>query len=328
MKPIHVMLTGILAVLFMQPAPALAEDIDIYSGLGVTGNVPNVLIVMDNAANFSSSSAGVTCVIDAAPTALSGTVGGIEQCALYNVIKSLPTKADGSALVNIGMMVYNANNIRDVNNLNCGATSSTGGCLAQPLIPMDVSHKTGFLNWIKSWKTTAGTGDGYIKASGGATAVTMQEAWAYYSGGTGVSGRNYSGIKPASGCQKNFVIFIGNSYSSSGTPGDPPNDPSTYLTSAVNSLTQPSSLTTAQWTAKKEGWKTQILDTVTTSCPSGPGGSTSYTFPSSAHDTKGYYADEWARFMNEADLYGTPDGTQSITTYAIGLLGASCQAEY
>lgn len=307
MKPIRAILAGMLAVFFMQPILGNAEDIDIYSGLGTTGNVPNVMIVMDNAANFSSSAAGATCIINGVATALSGTVGGIEQCALYNVIQALPTNADGSALINLGMMVYNANNIRDVSNLNCGALSSTGGCLAQPLIPMDAAHRTAFLDWIASWNTAGGTGNGYIKASGEATAAAMQETWAYYSGNIGLSGRDYSGIKPASGCQKNFVIFLGNSYSSSGTPGDAPSSAATALNNAPN-------VTAAQ--------KVQILDTVNTSC----GGS--FTFPSSAHETKGYYADEWARYMYQADLYTTPTGTQSLTTYSIGILGASCQAEY
>lgn len=313
MKPIRQILASLLIVLSVHPVPSTAEDIDIYSGLGSTANVPNVMIVMDNAANFSSSAAGATCIIDGVATALSGTVGGIEQCALYNVVQALPTNADGSARINLGMMVYNANNIRDVNNLNCGALSSTGGCLAQPLIPMDAAHKTDFLAWIKLWNTTGGTGNGYIKASGEATAAALQETWAYYRGSTGLSGRDYSGIKPASGCQKNFVIFLGNSYSSSGTPGDAPSSASTTLDSAPG-------VTAAQ--------RAQILDTVNTSCPSGGGGSTSFTFPSSSHETKGYYADEWTRYMYQADLYSTPTGNQSITTYAIGILGASCQAEY
>jgi len=327
MRIIRAMAMFTSAVFSLQASTAKAEDIDIYSALGTLGNVPNVMIVMDNAANFSSAASGTSCVIDGVATNLSGTVGGIEQCALYNVVLGLPTNADGSARINIGMMVYNANNIRDVNNLNCGALSATGGCLAQPLIPMDAAHKTAFLNWVKSWNTTGGVGDGYIKASGEATAAAMQETWAYYYGGTGLSGRNYSGIKPTSGCQKNFVIFVGNSYSSSGTPGDPGSSPAGALTDAINGLTQPGSLTSAQWAVKKEGWGAQILDTVNTSC-SGPGGSTSFTFPASSHENNGYYADEWARFMYQADLYDSPQGQQSITTYAIGVLGSSCQPEY
>jgi type IV pilus assembly protein PilY1 len=295
-----------LAAMLGYSIPGNAEDIDIYSGLGTVGNVPNVLLVLDNAANFSSSSGGITCIIDGVATAMSGTVGGIEQCALYNVINELPVNADGSARVNIGVMVYNSNNIRDVNNANCGATSSTGGCLAQPLIAMDAAHKPGILAWIKSWNTTGGTGSGSIKASGESTAATMQEAWAYYRGRTGISGRSYASIQPAAGCQKNFVIFIGNSFNASGTPGDAPDSASPALNNAPD-------VTPAQ--------KTLITNTVTTSCGT-------FTFPTSSHETKGFYADEWARYMNQADLYGTPTGVQNITTYSVGILGPSCQDEY
>ena len=194
-----------------------AEDIDIYSDNAGTTGAPNVLLVLDNAANFSANAGTCSYVNDGTAggtvPSLNGTAGGIEQCAIYNVISSLPAGA-----VNIGLMVYNANNIHDINNANCGG--SNGGCLVQPITPMTGTAKSNFLAWIKTWKTSGGAGDGYIKANGEATGATMQEAWAYYAGNTGLSGRSYAGIQPTAGCQKNFVIFIGNAFNTSGTPGD------------------------------------------------------------------------------------------------------------
>lgn len=305
MKTIQFVSLGLFIALACISALSKAEDIDIYSGLGGAAGKPNVLIVFDNAANFSSNAAGSTCIIDGVATELSGTVGGIEQCAFYNVISALPTDSSGNALINIGMMVYNANNIRDINEANCGG--SDGGCLVQPLIPMDAAHKAPLLAWIKTWRTSGGAGTGYIKSAGEATAATMQEAWAYYAGSTGLSGRSYTGIKPAAGCQQNFVIFIGNSFSSSGSPGDGGSvSPAAALASAPG-------ITTAQ--------QSIITTTHVTSCGT-------YTFPTSAHESKGFYADEWTRYMRQADIYSTIEGTQKITTYTIGLLGASCQAEY
>ena len=277
-----------------------AEDTDIYSGLGGSMGKPNVLIVFDNAANFSSNAAGSSCVIDGVATNLSGTVGGIEQCAFYNVINALPDD-----VVNIGMMVYNANNIRDYNNANCGG--SNGGCLVVPLTTMTASTKAPLLAWIKTWVTTGGAGNGYIKSAGEATAATLQEAWAYYAGGTGLSGRSYTAIKPASGCQQNFVIFIGNSFSSSGSPGDG------GTVSPANALDNAPGVSTAQ--------KALITTSHATSCGT-------YSFPSSAHESKGFYADEWARYMRQHDLYSAISEIQKITTYTIGLLGSSCKAEY
>lgn len=285
--------------------PTWAEDIDLYSAGGGSSAIPNVLIVFDNAANFSSNAAGSSCVIDGVATALSGTVGGIEQCAFYNVINALPVDARGNAVVNIGMMVYNANNIRDINNENCGG--SDGGCLVVPLRAMKGADKSQLLAWIKTWRTSGGAGDGYIKSSGEATASTMQEAWAYYAGQTGLSGRSYAGVQPSTGCQQNFVIFIGNSYSSSGTPGD------------GGSASPASALNTAPGVTADQ--KVLITKKYSTVCGT-------YTFPTSAHESKGFYADEWARYMRQTDIYGTVDGSQNITTYTIGLVGSSCQAEY
>ena len=40
------------------------------------------------------------------------------------------------------------------------------------------------------------------------------------------------------------------------------------------------------------------------------------------------YADEWARYMHQTDIYGALVDNQGITTYTVGLLGPSCQADY
>lgn len=284
-----------------------AEDIDIYSDNPVTSAVPNVLLVLDNAANFSAN-AGTCTYVDGTAPSLNGTAGGIEQCALYNVISGLPAGA-----VNLGLMVYNATNIHDINNANCGG--SNGGCLAQPLALMTGTVKSNFLAWIKTWRTSEGAGNGYIKANGEATAATMQEAWAYYAGNTGLSGRSYAGIQPTAGCQKNFVIFIGNAFTTSGTPSD------TGTADPIAALAAAPGVTTAQ----------QAAITI----PSGSYGTSTFSCKPSysmgnAHNTKnaGLYADEWARYMYQTDIYGSLDANQGITTYTIGLLGSSCKPDY
>lgn len=283
---------------------ARADDIDIYSDNSATMGVPNVLLVLDNAANFSSNAGTCTYVDGTAPT-LNGTAGGIEQCAIYNVVSGLP---DGA--VNLGLMVYNANNIHDINNANCGG--SNGGCLTQPLALMTGTVKSNFLAWIKTWKTSGGAGDGYIKANGEATAATMQEAWAYYAGATGLSGRSYAGMKPPSGCQKNFVIFIGNAFTAAGSPGDGGSaSPQAALSSAP-------------------GVTTALLANIT--IPPGLYGTSSFScgnYTMGNHtDSSGLYADEWARYMYQTDIYGGTDGQQGITTYTVGLLGSSCKPDY
>ncbi len=304
MKKIQIFVFCLIASLFGASFLVHAEDIDVYADNSTTFGVPNVLLVLDNAANFSSNASNCLYVDGTAPS-LNGTAGGIEQCAIYNVISALP-----AGTVNIGLMVYNAGNIRDINNANCGG--SNGGCLVQPLALMSGTAKSNFLAWIKTWKTTGGAGDGYIKANGEATAATMQEAWAYYYGSTGLSGRSYAGVKPPAGCQKNFVIFIGNSFTTAGTPGDGGS------ASPKDALTSAPGVTSAQ------------LANIT--IPSGSYGTSSFscgTYSMGNHtDSSGLYADEWARYMYQTDLYGGYDGTQGITTYTVGLLGTSCKPDF
>ncbi|WP_341902950.1 PilC/PilY family type IV pilus protein [Polaromonas sp. YR568] len=304
MKKIQLFVVCLITCLFGASFLVHAEDIDVYAdNSGATG-VPNVLLILDNAANFSSN-AGTCTYSDGTAPSLNGTAGGIEQCAIYNVISSLPADT-----VNIGLMVYNANNIRDINNANCGG--SDGGCLVQPLTLMSGTAKANFLAWIKTWKTDGGAGDGYIKANGEATGSVMQEAWAYYAGRTGLSGRSYAGIQPTAGCQKNFVIFIGNAFTTAGTPGDGGSaSPRTALTSAPG-------VTSGQ------------LTNITV--PSGSYGTTAFSCGSytmgNHTESSGLYADEWARYMYQTDIYGGFDGNQGITTYTVGLLGTSCKPDY
>ncbi len=295
-------ITLLALALSWQSGPAAAEDIDLFAGKpSESSDKPNVLFVIDNAADFSSSASGTTtCKIAGATNSLSGTTGGIEQCALYNVINSLPAES-----VSIGIMLYNGPNVqRGVKfnttdaNLNCNP-SKAGGCLVYPISLMTDAEKTKFINWINTWKTSGSAGPGYVKASNENTGASMQEAWAYYKGKTGLSGDNYAGKAPVKGqCLNNYVIFIGNAFSSNSTPADA-NGPLAALTAAG-------------------GNATKILGPIKTVC-SKPSG-TSFTFPSNTtHETQGYYTDEWARFML----------TNSITTYTIGLIDpVKCASAY
>ncbi len=303
-KTVHALLSVAACALLVLSTAARAEDIDIYVDNAGTTGLPNVLFVLDNAASFSSSATNSCTYIGTAGEApsLGATAGGVEQCALYNTVYAL--QAD---TVNIGLMVYESNNVRDVSNTLCG--NSNGGCLVQPLIPMSGPAKATFLAWIKTWKTSGGAGDGYIKSSTERTGAVMQEAWAYYKGSTGLSGRTYTGV-PA-GCQKNFVIFIGNAFGPAGSPGD------------GGSAGIKQALTTAGATSSQ-------LSEI--GIPAGTYGSSlfscgSYTMPSHS-DSSGLYADEWARFMKQTDIFGGTDGSQGIVTYTIGLMGASCKPDY
>jgi Tfp pilus tip-associated adhesin PilY1 len=304
------LLSGLLA--FAQ-AGAQAADIDIYSSL-TNGGAPNVLIVMDNAANFDAATTAAPCIINGATntmakTATTNSAGGIEQCALYNVISQLPTNPDGTARVNIGFMIYNANGMKDYNLAVCGGTN--GGCLAYPLQGMTASTKATLLTWIAGWTPQT------IKVNNEAVGATMAEAWAYYAGqkATFGSGNDYSplGKHPQAGCQKNFLIFLANVYSSSAHPSDSPG-------TALPALTDPTNGAYAL-TGATQPTPMPILGSQTTSCGA-------YTFSATNHENNGMYGDEWARFMYNTDIFSGTSGTQNIVTYTVGLVGPTCPTDY
>lgn len=281
---------------------SVAEDIDLFVGATTSGtDLPNVLLVIDNAANFSNTATGTsnTCIIGGATNTLSGTAGGVEQCALYNVIDALDAT---TPTVNLGIMMYSTTSVYKSNNVPC--TSSLGACLVQPLVPLNTTNKDAILAYIKSWKTSGAAGPGYIKTNNKNNGAAMQEAWAYFAGYTGISNVSYASIKPDTGCLKNYVVFVGNAYNSAGTPGDSPGGPQSALEGSLGAGKDANpAATTLQ--------KTPIIKTINTSCGSallkGPG-----------HETNGFYADEWARYM----------ASQDITTYTVGVLGSNCQASY
>lgn len=307
MRATRLFLAGIFIVLFAYSSISKAEDIDIYSGLSGASGIPNVLIVIDNAANFDATATGTCTYSDAPATTVNmlPKLGGLEQCALNNVIDALPTNADGTARVNIGMMVYGATGIASAFPSAGCVSSNNGGCLIQALSPMTAANKTSLKALIKSWTLSN------IKANGEGTALAMQESWAYYAGQTGASGRSYAGIKPTAGCQKNFVIFLGNAYNNVGTPGDGgSSSPSGLLTTAGATSTQSANISI----------KYAHGSACNTSSPF-------YAMPTH-NDSSGLYADEWSRFMYQTDIYGTLDGVQNITSYAIAALGPSCKADY
>jgi len=314
MKTTHLILTGLFSVLLLNPVAGRADDIDIYSGLAVSSSLPNVLIVLDNAANFDASAPACSYTDTATAPTLSGKTGGIEQCALNNVLYSLGTNSDGTAKVNVGIMIYNASGFNTLFGCN---SSATGGCLMVPLTAMNAAGKSAILAKIKSWSVTGSTS---MKSNNEADASTMQEAWAYYAGKTGMSGTTYT--SPASStCQKNFAIFISNAFNNSGTPGDASQAPGTVLTNTVNSNT---ALTSTQQTIFKS----------TITIPAGSYGTSSFScgsYSMGTHsDSSGLYADEWARYMYQTDL-STGSATtveKNIISYGIGVLATSCKPDW
>ncbi|MBI3479424.1 MAG: hypothetical protein HY016_03570 [Nitrosomonadales bacterium] len=315
MKTLRQILSYTFIVLSICSMPSQAQDIDLYSSVPkVTGSdLPNILFLLDNAANWNANSSTTCTYADGtgAPS-LGTTTGGIEQCALVNAIAALPLQSNGSALVNVGIMFYNANGMNAL--YGCNA-SNNGGCLMYPLTAMTAANKALIIAKIKAFSGTA------QQANNEATAQLMQEAWAYYAGKTGMSGTAYTSTA-LTGCQKNYTVFIGNAINNSGSPGDASATPGTLLTTTINGN---AALTATQKT---------LLNT-TIQIPSAPYGTSTFTcspnpYTMGTHsDVSGLYADEWARYMKDVDLVsGLMPGLKTITTYSIGVLSSACKADF
>jgi type IV pilus assembly protein PilY1 len=312
---------------------ARAADIDLFAGSPPTGtNSPDVLFVIDNGASFSASNDAFRCSITTDGVVVTNSTGtaftpldkknaGVEQCALYSVLKSL---VGGSTTFNIGVMMFNANGLNTFTPSTTGASTGTfsqpcsasgvkdGGCLLLPMTPLTAATSPSILNWIRQW-TSSGNGNYNIKgpASGGHGA-TMQEAWAYYAGRTGMSGRDYSGIKPAAGtCATKNIIYIGNNWSTQATPKDstspPDSDPlAAFLGNATTTAKNASPTAT-------DPEKAAISATIPTMCS--PAG-TNTTLDAS--DGAGGSALYWARYMHD----------NGITTFSVGVENTGCDQNY
>ena len=322
MKKLQFLVLFLAAMLMGFSASLRAEDVDIYVDNAATNGVPNVLFVMDTGANFSSSAA-VPCTAYASGGApsLGDTAGGVEQCALVDSISALP---NGS--VNIGIIVNNNNGFAtDVRSPADAAyheacEGTYGGCLVRKFTLMDAAGKASLVNFIKSWKTSGQNSatEFNVKSGGDRTANMMQEAWAYFNGKIGMSGKNYGSSVLGSGCQRNFIIFIGNAFNTSGTPGDGGSESPFDGTNAMTSGQVGAS-------AAQKLKITNRMNFSPATC-----GTTSIVAGSSASDWSQNWADEWARLMYQQDGGAlSSEGAQNIITYTIGVVNdSSCKPDY
>ena len=279
--------TGCSFLLLMISQTAFAQfssDIDIYSGIN-TGNVPNILFIVDNTANWNASSGQPDCFykengVTTTTTPSGGTKKvGLEQCALYNLIDILPIGANDTALFNIGLMVFNTNK---------------GGRPVKAIQPLTAAGKASLKTLIKNLPTLQ------VSTSSSAFALTMHEAHLYFSGKTTNTGKNdgsnsfdplaFSGSKyappPASSCGRNYLIVL--------TSSSPQFD--SVANSEMKTLLESVGGSTAQIVY--------------------PTGSTIDSKDSAT------YVDEYARFLAGRDLSSSAT-PQNIPTYTVAVTGAS-----
>ncbi|HEY9511796.1 MAG TPA: pilus assembly protein PilY, partial [Rhodanobacter sp.] len=274
----------LIAAALALPGMASGEDISLYTGTPIAGGQPNVLLVMDNAANGNSATtiaAGSNCPswIATKPKA-----HDFEQCALYKLIGAIG--ATGSPLngqVNMGLMMFN---------------SANGGLFYYPsptptppgpLPLLDTAGAATFQNWIMGTPggaTGIGPGTANVSTNSNNLDESMEEAWAYYTASTGLSGTKYA-KSITDNCQKNFIIYLAN-------------------VTGSNAPKTPSSASPAQ-----------------TSLTAANGGTTPPMIKLNPSGDQLNWGDEWARFMYQSDLSGVdpsiPHNPQNIITYTIAV---------
>lgn len=279
---------------------AVAEDIDIYTTTGVGSDLPNVLLMLDNTANWSSN-IGNPCKYNDAegnettegpratnPDSEQGTKMAIVKCALHNVIIALPVKKDAPANAdaefNVGLML-----------LNESPSSINGGYPRVRFLPMTTQNKALMLTAVKALAINDD------KGNNGAFSKALYEMYLYFKGmapykgnlGTkydpgAFSGGNY--VSPAlDSCARNHIIFIGN-----GSPQGAENNDALALLQSI-------------------GGGSSQRDVVATSIIS--------------NSEQANWANEFAYFLRHTDV-SSKDGIQSITTHAVAVTGASSDGTF
>lgn len=196
---------------------ASAEDIDLFvSAPPSTVEAPNVLIVLDNGANWTATS-----------SVTGEAIYKSEMAALASVISSIPVDR-----LRIGLMMYSETGNKG------GLTNSgnSGAYVRAAIRPLDAANKTAYANLVASLNADD-------KGNGTKLSLAMEEAYLYFSAKAPYAGNNkaktdYAGnadgtaqstavyalagnalaskaatpyVSPiASGCAKNFIIYISN----------------------------------------------------------------------------------------------------------------------
>lgn len=291
-RPVTLLRLSVALVLAGASAVAHAEDIDIYAEPNLNGDLPSVLFVLDNSANWSASipaancfykENGVTTTIGpkaTAPDQEQGKKVAIQKCALYNLMDALPVSStgnnDNNAAFTIGIMLLNE-------------SPNNGAYPRKAFTPLTTNNKAALKSLIASLNISAD------KGSNADFAKAMYEAYLYFKGmapyqgalapkrdTAAFAGGVYASPALAS-CARDYVIFIAN-----GSPQGSENG---------NALTL---LRAAGGDASPLAYPTSVVKST----------------------DQANWMDEYARFMRTADVSGR-EGVQGIVTHTIAVTGAS-----
>ncbi len=270
---------------------AKADDIDIYSMPNTEGFRPNVLILLDNTANWSASIPTPLCsdplaqVKTASPNKEEGTKMGAQKCALYKLISSL--SVEDLSQFNFAVMLFNE------------SPDSSAYPRQAFLHVTTAAGKQRLLDLI------TGLGINRDKGNNAATAEAFYEAYQWFTGGTVwlgnktatkhdpaafTDGSKTRYISPGVGCAKNHIIYLAN-----GAPADNNNRALELLQRLYPGATR---------------YRIPTSEGV-------------------GNSDEANWADEFAAFFNlGADLDPSIEGSQNINVHTIAVTGASSDGNY
>ncbi|TAK52941.1 MAG: pilus assembly protein PilY [Gammaproteobacteria bacterium] len=259
---------------------ARAEDIDLFvQPASSTSGAPNVLILLDNTANWNTAFTN-------------------EIAALVATVNSLPVNADGTAVFRVGLMLFT-----ETGNPN---SNQDGGYVRAAVRDLTEDNKTKYMALLNSLHILDD------KSNGGKAGKTMAEAFYYFNGdppktGGGASGykvkTDYTGNTSGTAASNAIYALPGNAIGSfKGTPYNSPvsdeNCGRNYIIYISNGAVQDNNADNTTATS----WLT------TAATAEGISGA-STTIPISPSGSQSNVADEWARFMHRS--------SRTITTYTV-----------
>jgi len=275
--------------------PARAEDIDIYSLPNTEGFRPNVLIMLDNSANWSSSiptpncpveiAPGVPLVKNSNPNKEEGTKMGAQKCALYRLIASMSWQ--DLSQFNFALMMFNE------------SPDASGYPRRAFFHVTDAAGKQALLDTINGIRINAD------KTNAASTAESFYEAYQWFLGSTVHLGNKTATkhdpaafadpsktryVSPGVGCAKNHIIYLAN-----GKPQDNDNNAVALLRRLYPGVVR-KSIPVAEGVGNSD---------------------------------EANWTDEFAAFFNRgADLDATLEGAQNISVHTLAVTGASSDGNY
>jgi len=271
---------------------ARAEDIDIYSLPPSAADLPNVLFMIDNSANWSADLANGTCTQwpdsgAAVPSADNSKKSGAQICALVTVVERLAARAaanGGNPVARIGVMMFNS------------GSSKVGAYPRINFTAVTPSNKVALQTALKAISRSGDTA-----AAAPDVGLGMYEAYLWFKGEPAQYGRDTPSFDPnaflpgsttysspaSASCGRNFIIFISN--------GDP--------------ATQTQTVNAERAFLQQIGGNTTAIP-----APNGVNNPTRNLFAS--------WGDEYARELLGLD-FSSRDGAQSITTFGVAVIGAN-----